>query len=56
MEKGKTPQETIKIMQQVKKAALAPANPSPQDLKVAQNAQAIINQEEQKLHRIDFYA
>lgn len=32
------PEATIKKMSQVKKAALAPADPSPQDLKVASNA------------------
>lgn len=36
--KGKTPEETIKIAQKIKAAALAPANPSPQDLKVAAQA------------------
>ncbi len=39
--KGKTPEETIKNMQQIKAAALAPADPSPQDLKVAQTADVI---------------
>jgi predicted RNase H-like HicB family nuclease len=60
IEKGKTPQETIRNMQQVIAAALAPANPSPQDLKVAQMAESIITQAEQKLHQkhqhIDIYA
>jgi len=41
IEKGKTPDETISNMQQIKAAALAPADPSPQDLKVAQNADMI---------------
>lgn len=41
---GKTPQETISRMQQVIRAALAPADPSPQDRAVA--AQAAVQQEE----------
>ncbi|WP_457562652.1 putative metalloprotease CJM1_0395 family protein [Caminibacter pacificus] len=41
IQKGKTPEETIKLMNQVKAAALAPADPSPQDLKVAQTADMI---------------
>jgi len=35
---GKTPQETISRMQQVIRAALAPADPSPQDRAVAAQA------------------
>jgi hypothetical protein len=35
---GATPEETIRKMQQVKAAALAPAEPSPQDLRVAAEA------------------
>ena len=35
---GSTPEETIRKMQQVKAAALAPAEPSPQDLRVAAEA------------------
>jgi len=65
--KGNTPEETIKNMQQVKAAALAPTDPSPQDLKVAQIADMIIlkatmekNQEQNdsknKVHKIDLYA
>ncbi|PLX18383.1 MAG: catalase [Candidatus Muiribacterium halophilum] len=38
---GKTPEETIKKAQQIKKAALAPANPSSQDKKIASQAQAM---------------
>ncbi|GAA0854974.1 putative metalloprotease CJM1_0395 family protein [Aliiglaciecola litoralis] len=34
----KTPEETIRKMQQVRAAALAPADPSPQDLRVASEA------------------
>ncbi|PPB55740.1 putative metalloprotease CJM1_0395 family protein [Campylobacter hyointestinalis] len=35
---GRTPQETIQKAQQIKRAALAPSNPSPADLKIAANA------------------
>jgi hypothetical protein len=38
---GKTPQETISRMQQVIRAALAPADPSPQDRSVAGQAAAM---------------
>lgn len=37
------PQATIQKMRQVKSSALAPANPSPQDLKVAANATAEVS-------------
>jgi len=37
---GRTPEETIRIMEQVKRAALAPGSPSPQDLQVAAAAAA----------------
>ncbi|MEC1178687.1 putative metalloprotease CJM1_0395 family protein [Metasolibacillus meyeri] len=37
-------EETIKILEQVRKAALAPAQPSPQDLRVAASATAQIQQ------------
>ncbi len=36
--KGSTPEETIANARQVRAAALAPANPSPQDFKVASSA------------------
>lgn len=36
--KGDTPEETIQKMQQVKAAAMAPGDPSPQDYKVASSA------------------
>ncbi|KYG90142.1 hypothetical protein A0U40_07835 [[Bacillus] sp. KCTC 13219] len=39
-----TDDETIKILEQVRKAALAPAQPSPQDLRVAASATAQIQQ------------
>ncbi|CUU69744.1 SrpA-related protein [Campylobacter hyointestinalis] len=35
---GRTPQETIQKAQQIKRAALAPSNPSPANLKIAANA------------------
>ena len=38
IQEGQTPQETINNMQQVKSAALAPADPSSADLKIAVNA------------------
>lgn len=38
MPEGKTPEETINIMEQVRRAALAPAQPSAQDLQVAAKA------------------
>lgn len=41
MSEGKTPQDTISKMQQVIAAALAPADPSPQDYKVAATASQI---------------
>jgi hypothetical protein len=37
---GRTPEETIRIMAQVRAAALAPASPSPQDIRVAASASA----------------
>jgi hypothetical protein len=53
-------------MQQVKAAALAPSDPSPQDLRVAQTADMIAAKAQQQLNnlnqntdttqRIDFYA
>ena len=44
---GKTPQETISRMQQVIQAALAPADPSPQDRAVAAQAAALQQQARQ---------
>jgi hypothetical protein len=46
---GKTPQETISRMQQVIQAALAPADPSPQDRAVAGQAAAMQQQARQEL-------
>lgn len=41
---GSTPEETIKILEKVRAAALAPAEPSPQDLRVAASASSQIQQ------------
>lgn len=41
MPSGKTPEETVQNMRQVRAAALAPANPSSQDLSIAARASAI---------------
>ena len=38
---GKTPEETLRKMEQVKRAAMAPADPSPQDNSVASAATGI---------------
>ncbi len=47
--KGQTPEETLQKMNQVKRAALAPANPSPQDRKVAAQAAARAAQASQEI-------
>lgn len=44
VKEGSTPEETLKILEKVKAAALAPADPSPQDLRVAASATAQIQQ------------
>lgn len=44
MKEGTTHEETIKILETVQRAALAPAEPSPQDLRVAASAAAQIQQ------------
>jgi len=49
--KGKTPEETIKIAEKVKAAALAPSDPSPQDLKVAAMATALEMQAKAELYK-----
>ena len=54
LQKGKTREETIKIAKQVKAAAFAPSDPSPQDLKVAQNAEATAAKAKQE--KSDIYA
>ena len=41
LKEGRTPEETIEIAQKVKRAALAPMNPSPQDRAVAAKATAM---------------
>jgi hypothetical protein len=41
MPQGRTPDDTIRNMEVVKRAALAPADPSPQDRSVAASADAI---------------
>ncbi|MEN6349874.1 MAG: putative metalloprotease CJM1_0395 family protein [Syntrophomonas sp.] len=46
---GSTPEETIRIMEQVKRAALAPGDPSPQDLAVAAQAAMKIMQARQAM-------
>ncbi len=35
IQKGRTPEETLKIAEKIRAAALAPMDPSPQDVKVA---------------------
>ncbi len=50
---GKTPQETIWKMQRVQAAALAPADPSPQDLKVASKAAQIEADARAELYKND---
>jgi len=63
---GNTPEEKIAIAQQIQAGALAPANPSPQDLKVASSAAvmeakarqelSLQNQEELKEKAVNTYA
>jgi len=48
---GKTPEETIEIAQRIKAAALAPADPSPQDLRVAARATAMEMQARAELYK-----
>lgn len=45
------PQETLRKMQQVRAAALAPAEPSPQDLRVAAEAQQKANEARQEISK-----
>ena len=47
------PESTIRKMETVKAAALAPSDPSPQDLRVAQQADAAKMQAQQELRRKD---
>lgn len=44
MKEGATPEETLTILQRVRAAALAPADPSPQDLRVASSATSQMQQ------------
>ncbi|HHY74680.1 MAG TPA: hypothetical protein GX497_15915 [Bacillus bacterium] len=46
---GNTPEESIQILEKVKSAALAPADPSSQDLSVAANATAQIQQKKAEM-------
>ena len=41
LKEGRTPEETIEIARKIKRAALAPMNPSPQDRAVAAKATAM---------------
>lgn len=41
LKEGRTPEETLEIAQKVKRAALAPINPSPQDRAIAARATAM---------------
>ena len=50
IKKGKTPEETIENMEIVKAAALAPSDPSSQDLKVVAKAEAIENKARMKIY------
>lgn len=49
IEKGSTPQETIANARQVAAAAMAPANPSPQDFSVASSARMMELSAQQEL-------
>ncbi|ASM40424.1 hypothetical protein CSPB12327_00340 [Campylobacter sp. RM12327] len=49
--KGKTPRETIQKSEQIKRAALAPSNPSSADLKIAANAEAMKNNAQSELRK-----
>lgn len=51
---GSTPEETIKILEKVRAAALAPAEPSPQDLRVAASATSQIQQALGEISRSDY--
>ncbi|MDA8163348.1 MAG: putative metalloprotease CJM1_0395 family protein [Desulfobacteraceae bacterium] len=52
MSSGSTPDQTLQKMEQVRMAALAPADPSPQDYKVAQEASMLEDLARQELVRI----
>lgn len=51
---GSTPEETIEILEKVRAAALAPAEPSPQDLRVAASATSQIQQALGEISRSDY--
>ncbi|WLR52948.1 putative metalloprotease CJM1_0395 family protein [Bacillus tianshenii] len=51
--KGKTPEQTVQNMEQVKRAALAPANPSPQDHRVAAKASMLQMKAQQEAYKKD---
>ena len=51
---GSTPEETIQILEKVRAAALAPAQPSPQDLRVAASAASQIQQTQVEIARDDY--
>ncbi len=51
VKKGKTPEETVEIAQRVRRAALAPADPSPQDRAVAAKATAMEMQARLEMQR-----
>ena len=53
IKQGSTPEETIRNMQQVQRAANAPADPSGQDMRVAAKAAAIANKARAKLSSDD---
>lgn len=53
---GSTEEETLKILETVRRAALAPAQPSPQDLRVAASASAQIEQTKAQLQGNDYNA
>jgi len=48
---GSTPEETIRIAQEIQAGALAPANPSAQDLKVASSAALMESKARQELSK-----
>lgn len=50
---GSTEEETLQILEKVRSAALAPVDPSPQDLRVAASASAQIQQVQAKLSGIE---
>ncbi len=54
--KEASPEETIAKMRQVRAAALAPADPSPQDLKVAASATAAIGEAQKELQMLELDA